>query len=122
MWYRSPTAYDEKFGRALQAPAAGSISARALTVSGGGGVGAHNSYAVECYLDYQGEKFVDRFDANCYVSLTRTLDSHDVGRGRGGVTAVLATVRTRVESGLVAAHWPARVWQTLCSLSPWPKF
>ena len=37
-----------------------------------------------------------RFDANCYVSLTHTLDSHDVGRGRGGVAAALAAVRQPV--------------------------
>ena len=37
-----------------------------------------------------------RFDANCYVSLTHTLDSHDVGRGRGGVAVALAAVRQPV--------------------------
>ena len=40
VWYRSPAAYDEKFGRRLQPPAEGSLSAEALAASGGGGVGA----------------------------------------------------------------------------------
>ena len=49
-------------------------------------------FSVEGYLDYQGEKFVGRFDANSYVTLTRMLDSHDVGRERGGVEAALASM------------------------------
>ena len=40
-------------------------------------------YDVENYLRYQGRKFARRFDPNCYVSLTHTLDTHDVSRGRG---------------------------------------
>src|SRR5438270_892204 len=42
-------------------------------------------YAVESYLEYQGDKLVNRFDAGSYVVLTDALNSHDVGRGRGGV-------------------------------------
>ena len=40
-------------------------------------------YDVENYLRYQGRKFARRFDPNCYVALTHTLDTHDVSRGRG---------------------------------------
>lgn len=40
-------------------------------------------FAAQSYLRYQGNKFVQRFDANCYISITRKLDSHDVSRGRG---------------------------------------
>ena len=39
-------------------------------------------YDVENYLRYQGRKFAARFDPNCYVALTHTLDTHDVARGR----------------------------------------
>ncbi len=41
-------------------------------------------FAVESYLDHHGEKLVGRFDANSYVVLTKAMNSHDVGRGRGG--------------------------------------
>lgn len=36
---------------------------------------------VESYLDYQGEKFADRFDANSYLYLTRSMDNYDLSSG-----------------------------------------
>ena len=97
VWYRSPLAYDQKFGRRSQPPTPNSPHKRALEHAGAGGAGAPPSYAVEGYLDHQGTKFVDRFDANCYLTLTRTLDSHDVSRGRArGVGEVLRKIRQPV--------------------------
>ena len=49
-------------------------------------------FSVESYLHYQGDKLVDRFDANCYVHLTRQMDSHDVSRGRGAYPNVLGQI------------------------------
>jgi homoserine O-acetyltransferase len=39
-------------------------------------------FSAQSYLRYQGEKFVKRFDGNCYIAITRKLDTHDVSRGR----------------------------------------
>lgn len=39
-------------------------------------------FSAQSYLRYQGEKFIKRFDANCYIAITRKLDTHDVSRGR----------------------------------------
>ncbi|GAA5883796.1 hypothetical protein JCM3774_003660 [Rhodotorula dairenensis] len=39
-------------------------------------------FSAQSYLRYQGDKFVSRFDANCYIHLTRKMDAHDVGRNR----------------------------------------
>ena len=36
---------------------------------------------VESYLDYQGEKFADRFDANAYLYLSRAMDNYDLAAG-----------------------------------------
>jgi homoserine O-acetyltransferase len=47
------------------------------------------------YQQYQGEKLVKRFDAHSYVTLSRAMDLHDVGRGRGGVEKALSGVRAR---------------------------
>jgi homoserine O-acetyltransferase len=39
-------------------------------------------FSAQSYLRYQGEKFISRFDANCYIAITRKLDTHDVSRHR----------------------------------------
>jgi homoserine O-acetyltransferase len=45
------------------------------------------------YQSYQGEKLVNRFNAYSYHSLTKTMDSHDVGRGRGGINQALSSIK-----------------------------
>ncbi|MBN6034450.1 homoserine O-acetyltransferase [Amycolatopsis sp. 195334CR] len=52
-------------------------------------------FAVESYLDHHAVKLVRRFDAGSYVVLTRSMNSHDVGRDRGGIAAALARVTAR---------------------------
>ncbi|KAK4956072.1 hypothetical protein LTR66_013406 [Elasticomyces elasticus] len=39
-------------------------------------------FSAQSYLRYQGQKFIKRFDANCYIAITRKLDTHDVSRSR----------------------------------------
>ncbi|ADD05456.1 homoserine O-acetyltransferase [Natrialba magadii ATCC 43099] len=45
---------------------------------------------VESYLDYQAEKFTDRFDANSYLYLTRAMDDYDLSTGYESDAAALA--------------------------------
>lgn len=47
------------------------------------------------YHRYQGEKLSNRFDAYSYYTLTRIIDSHNVGRNRGGVAAALARITAK---------------------------
>ncbi|MFJ8903497.1 homoserine O-acetyltransferase [Streptomyces sp. NPDC102351] len=49
-------------------------------------------YQVASYLDHHADKLVRRFDAGSYVVLSEAMNSHDVGRGRGGVRAALGRV------------------------------
>jgi homoserine O-acetyltransferase len=46
------------------------------------------------YIRYQGEKLVKRFNAQSYHLLTRTMDSHDLGRGRNSVEEALAQIKS----------------------------
>ena len=47
------------------------------------------------YQEYQGEKLCRRFDAYSYHTILDTFDTHDVGRGRGGVAAALQRITAR---------------------------
>lgn len=49
-------------------------------------------FSAQSYLRYQGSKFINRFDANCYIALTRKMDSHDLSRGRDDYHDVLASI------------------------------
>lgn len=118
--YRSQIAYDRKFGRNEQPPSPGGAARKAAETSGGGGVGAAPTYSVGGYLEHQGNKFVERFDANCYVALTRLIDSHDVGRGRGGVPLALSGVRCPVLVIGISSDvlYPLEMQRELASLLP----
>jgi homoserine O-acetyltransferase/O-succinyltransferase len=52
-------------------------------------------FQVESYLDHHAAKLVRRFDAGSYVVLSEAMNSHDIGRGRGGVRAALSRVTAR---------------------------
>ena len=50
-------------------------------------------FSAQSYLRYQGTKFVKRYDPNCYIAMTRKLDTHDVSRNRApNVKAALAQI------------------------------
>lgn len=50
-------------------------------------------FSAQSYLRYQGDKFINRFDANCYIALTRKMDTHDLGRGRGVYEEILGNIK-----------------------------
>ncbi|MFI5728902.1 homoserine O-acetyltransferase [Kribbella sp. NPDC051587] len=79
--YRSEYELATRFGRSAQSgedPATG------------------GRYAVESYLDHHATKLARRFDPGSYVVLTRAMNSHDITRGRGGLAATLARLRSRL--------------------------
>ncbi len=76
--YRSYDSLNEKFGRKIN-----STQKR------------KNYYEVESYLDYQGEKLTGRFDANTYLYLSKAMDLHDIGKGKGGVKKVLKNINCK---------------------------
>ena len=76
--YRSPTELNDRFHRTWQS-----------TVSP---IGDKGRFAVESYLDFHGNKFTRRFDANSYLALVDAMNSHDVTRGRGDLANVLGSI------------------------------
>ena len=80
--FRSDDVFTRKFGREVVEPL--------------DGFSLWQRFEVERYLEYQGDKLVRRFDANSYLLLTKAMDLHDVGRGRGGTDAAMARVRAPV--------------------------
>jgi homoserine O-acetyltransferase len=72
--YLSELALQRKFGRNLQ-------DRNAL------GFGFDADFQVESYLRHQGSTFVDRFDANSYLYITRAMDYFDLAGQHGGVLA-----------------------------------
>ncbi|KAI1481494.1 homoserine O-acetyltransferase [Daldinia eschscholtzii] len=55
--------------------------------AGGDALPTTTYFSAQSYLRYQGEKFVKRFDSNCYIAITRKLDTHDVSRYRASSIA-----------------------------------
>ena len=72
--YLSETALHRKFGRRLQDRA-------------GITYGFEADFQVESYLRHQGSTFVERFDANSYLYITRAMDYFDLAEAHGGVLA-----------------------------------
>jgi homoserine O-acetyltransferase len=63
--------------------------------------GAHDAsivkplFKAETYQQYQGEKLAKRFNAFSYYFLSKSMDAHDVGRGRGSAEEALKTIRAK---------------------------
>ncbi len=53
------------------------------------------NYKASSYINYQGEKLMNRFYAHSYYYLTQAMDSHDVGRGRGGIKNALSKIKSK---------------------------
>jgi homoserine O-acetyltransferase len=52
-------------------------------------------FEVESYLRYRGSQFVNRFDANSYLYITKAMDYFDLANGHGSISAALAHVTAR---------------------------
>ncbi|MBC8081624.1 MAG: homoserine O-acetyltransferase [Hymenobacter sp.] len=88
-----------------------------------------DDFRASAYQQYQGDKLVTRFNAHTYVALSRTMDSHNAGRGRGGVAAALGRIRARTlvlgitsdvlfppaEQQLLARHIPGAMYAEMDS-------
>ncbi len=92
--YKSPELFTERFGRRFnrsgdEDPTLSS-SAR---------------YDVAGYLDYQGRIFIDRFDANSYIVITRAMDNFDLARGYVNEQEALRRISARVLLAGISSDW-----------------
>ena len=95
--YRSGDLFRERFGRQpAQVHTDGSPSTAADAWTSPPVVLAESLYSVESYLSHQGRKLNERFDANSYLYLSRAMDSHDIGRNRGGIDVAFRQIGAKV--------------------------
>ena len=80
--YMSDDSMREKFGRRLRGKE-------------NFGFGFDVDFEVESYLRYRGSQFVDRFDANSYLYITKAMDYFDLTNGHGSLAAALETAQAR---------------------------
>ena len=92
--YLSDEAMYRKFGRRLQGKSAPEFSF---------GI----EFEVESYLSYQGKSFVERFDANAYLYITRAMDYYDAARswGSGDLAVACSRVKSRIMVVSFSSDW-----------------
>ncbi len=90
--YLSEKGMREKFGRELR-------SAETYRYD------FNSEFAVETYLDYQGQTFVDRFDANSYLYITKASDYFDLGRDYGSLKDAFSRARARFLVVSFSSDW-----------------
>ena len=65
----------------------------------------NSEFAVETYLDYQGQTFVERFDANSYLYITKAADYFDLQKDYGSLTQAFANTKSRFLIISFASDW-----------------
>ncbi len=90
--YMSESSLEQKFSRRTQ--------------NGNGlAYGFDTDFAVESYLQHQGQKFVERFDANSYLYITKALDYYDVADGYGSLQAAVARAQCPFLVVSISSDW-----------------
>ena len=64
-----------------------------------------SEFSVEAYLDYQGEQFVNRFDANSYLYITKAIDYFDISTGHGSLDQAMEQVKCKVLVLAFSSDW-----------------
>jgi homoserine O-acetyltransferase len=62
-------------------------------------------FSVETYLDHQGRRFVERFDANCYLYITRAMDYYDLAKDYGSLEDAFANTSCRFMVVSFSSDW-----------------
>jgi homoserine O-acetyltransferase len=104
--YKSPTLFDERFGRRPNRTALianpNSEAEDPWGPNGSGLIGGR--FDIAGYLDYQGKRFIDRFDANAYLAILRTMETWDPLRGRSPHQA-FGAIRAQLSFVGISSDW-----------------
>jgi len=98
--YKSAELFDERYGRK---PNRNGEDPWGLDNEGGGLIGGR--FDIAGYLDYQGERFIDRFDANSYLAIMRTMDTWDPQRGHSSPEEAFGGIRARLCFVGISSDW-----------------
>ncbi|MCX5771587.1 MAG: homoserine O-acetyltransferase, partial [Candidatus Hydrogenedentes bacterium] len=90
--YLSQQSMHAKFGRALK-------SSDALSYD------FDSEFSVETYLDYQGQQFVNRFDANSYLYITKAIDYFDISAEFGSLEEAMSRVQAKTLVLSYSSDW-----------------
>ena len=103
--YKSAELFNERFGRN---PNRNGEDPWGLDNQGGGLIGGR--FDIAGYLDHQGERFIDRFDANSYLAILRTMDTWDPLQGYSSPAEAFGRIRARLCFVGISSDWlfPAR--------------
>jgi homoserine O-acetyltransferase len=99
--YLSQDLMDEKFGRAKREEWVNADSASKRTREENFGT----YFQIESYLQYQGEKFIRRFDANSYLHITLAMDEYDAVEKYGSLETACAEIASRVLVVSMSGDW-----------------
>jgi homoserine O-acetyltransferase len=103
MSYKSAELFDERFGRKPNRN--GEDPWQAGHPNGGQGGLIGGRFDIAGYLDTQGERFIDRFDANSYLAILRTMDTWDPLRGYASATEAFSRIRARLTIVGISSDW-----------------
>jgi homoserine O-acetyltransferase len=98
--YKSASLFDERFGRN---PNRNGEDPRGLDDLGGGLIGGR--FDIAGYLDHQGQRFIDRFDANAYLAILRTMDTWDPLHGASSPAEVFGGIHARLTFVGISSDW-----------------
>src|SRR6185503_13763820 len=98
--YKSAALFEERFGRN---PNRNGEDPWRLDDHGGGLIGGR--FDIAGYLDYQGVRFNDRFDANSYLAIMRTMDTWHPLTGFTSATEVYGRIRAQVILIGISSDW-----------------
>ena len=96
--YLSQTMMSRKFGRERRSAGGSAGETRRLRPF-------QSDFEIESYLDHQGAKFVDRFDANSYLHITRAMDEFDLAGRHESLEQALAGVRAKMLIVALSSDW-----------------